>query len=70
MLHSLTLILEAEITDPQHRLFLECAWSALENAGYDSQGAIEWVYAGASLNNYLSFDLSRDRIGSVTCFKR
>jgi len=26
---------EAEITDPQQRLFLECAWTALEDAGYD-----------------------------------
>lgn len=46
---------EAEITDPQHRLFLESAWQALENAGYDSetyQGSIG-VYAGASLGSYL-----------------
>lgn len=46
---------EAEITDPQHRIFLECAWSALENAGYNSEtyaGAIG-VYAGASLSGYL-----------------
>ncbi|MBW4678260.1 MAG: SDR family NAD(P)-dependent oxidoreductase [Desmonostoc geniculatum HA4340-LM1] len=46
---------EAEITDPQHRIFLECAWSALESAGYDSQnykGAIG-VYAGSSLSSYL-----------------
>ncbi|WP_016699344.1 polyketide synthase, partial [Actinoalloteichus spitiensis] len=25
---------EAEATDPQHRLFLECCWEALETAGY------------------------------------
>src|SRR5215471_7274476 len=25
---------EAELTDPQHRLFLECAAAALEDAGY------------------------------------
>ena len=46
---------EAEITDPQHRLFLECAWEALEKAGYDSgtyKGSIG-VYAGASLSSYL-----------------
>ena len=26
--------LEAQLTDPQHRLFLECAWHALEHAGH------------------------------------
>ena len=46
---------EAEITDPQQRVFLECAWEALENAGYDSdkfKGLIA-VYAGTSMNTYL-----------------
>jgi amino acid adenylation domain-containing protein len=46
---------EAELTDPQHRLFLECAWHALEDAGCDPSrfpGAIG-VYAGVSANMYL-----------------
>ena len=46
---------EAELIDPQHRLFLECAWEALEQAGYDSKqydGQIG-VYAGANFNGYL-----------------
>lgn len=59
---------EAEITDPQHRLFLECAYIALEDAGYDSenyQGSIG-VYAGASLSRYLlNIYLNEDIIGSI-----
>ncbi|HKI06704.1 MAG TPA: amino acid adenylation domain-containing protein [Thermoanaerobaculia bacterium] len=46
---------EAELIDPQHRLFLECAWHALEDAGYDPgrfPGEIG-VYAGVSANMYL-----------------
>ncbi len=46
---------EAELMDPQHRLLLECAWEALENAGYDAEryeGAIG-VYAGKSMSSYL-----------------
>jgi phthiocerol/phenolphthiocerol synthesis type-I polyketide synthase E len=45
----------AEATDPQHRLFLECAWEALERAGYDPvsyRGSIG-LYAGVSMNTYL-----------------
>ncbi|MEH2349570.1 MAG: beta-ketoacyl synthase N-terminal-like domain-containing protein [Nostoc sp.] len=63
---------EAEVTDPQHRLFLECAWSALENAGYDSSKCESriGVYAGASLNNYLSFDLKNDQLGSAQSYQK
>ncbi|HEV7860471.1 MAG TPA: beta-ketoacyl synthase N-terminal-like domain-containing protein, partial [Pyrinomonadaceae bacterium] len=46
---------EAEIMDPQHRVFLECAWEALEHAAYDAdsyEGKIG-VYAGASLSTYV-----------------
>jgi acyl transferase domain-containing protein/acyl carrier protein len=47
---------EAEGMDPQHRLFLECAWQGLEDAGYDPgryPGRIG-VYGGAALSFYLS----------------
>ncbi len=45
---------EAELLDPQHRLFLETAWEAIEDAGYNTEaykGALG-VYAGASKSNY------------------
>lgn len=46
---------EAEITDPQQRIFLECAWEAFENAGYipDEHDVRVSVYAGCGLNTYL-----------------
>jgi len=46
---------EAERIDPQHRLFLECAWEALEDAGYDPASYPGWigVYGAASINSYL-----------------
>ena len=46
---------EAELMDPQHRVFLECAWHALEDAGYDGErypGRIG-LYAGVGINTYL-----------------
>ncbi|MFP5263123.1 MAG: SDR family NAD(P)-dependent oxidoreductase [Blastocatellia bacterium] len=51
---------EAELIDPQHRLFLECAWEALEAAGYDSQQyqEIVGVYASTGPNRYLAGLLS------------
>lgn len=46
---------EAERIDPQQRLFLECAWHALENAGYDPRrttGPVG-VFGGDGANLYL-----------------
>ncbi len=46
---------EAALIDPQQRLFLECAWEALEHAGYalDSYEGNAGIFAGASFNSYL-----------------
>lgn len=47
--------IEAMILDPQHRLFMELCWSALENAGYtqEAQAGRIGVFAGASsIYNY------------------
>src|SRR5262249_25663658 len=51
---------EAELMDPQQRLFLECAWEALEHAGYDAQGfpGPIGVFGGSSFNTYLLFNLA------------
>jgi myxalamid-type polyketide synthase MxaB len=48
---------EAQTMDPQHRLFLECAWEAFEQAGYNPQtfpGVIS-VYATTAVSTYLSY---------------
>ena len=54
---------DAAILDPQHRIFLECAWHALEDAGcipgrFD--GSVG-VYAGSSLSGYLLANLLKGR---------
>jgi acyl transferase domain-containing protein len=64
---------EAEMTDPQHRLFLEHAWQALESAGYDAEkyGGRVGVFAGESVNSYLLHNLlpRRELIESVGVFQ-
>ncbi|GHO82466.1 non-ribosomal peptide synthetase/type I polyketide synthase [Dictyobacter formicarum] len=50
---------EAEIIDPQQRIFLECAWQALEDAGYNADGydGRIAVFGGATNSTYFARNL-------------
>ncbi|MCV6584559.1 MAG: polyketide synthase, partial [Marinibacterium sp.] len=57
---------DAELTDPQHRLFLECAWHSLEDAGYvpGQTGGDIGVFGGCELSGYLYLiNRNLDRLG-------
>jgi phthiocerol/phenolphthiocerol synthesis type-I polyketide synthase E len=59
---------EAEIIDPQQRLFLEAAWEAIENAGYDPSRypGVVGVYAGATMSHYLlALHPHRDKLAAI-----
>src|SRR5437773_2420015 len=62
---------EAAIADPQHRIFLECAWEALEDAAYDPETyrGLIGVYAGSEMNTY-HHDLHASIIPSVNVISR
>ncbi|PWW66627.1 non-ribosomal peptide synthetase/type I polyketide synthase [Actinokineospora spheciospongiae] len=47
--------LEAERTDPQHRVFLECVHAALDDAGHGdpARRPVTGLYAGSGLSTYL-----------------
>lgn len=50
---------EAEVLDPQHRVLLECAWAAFEDAAHDPAAVPgpAGVFAGCFMNKYLSANL-------------
>ncbi len=64
---------EAELMDPQHRVFLECAWEALENAGCDPErpGVRIGVWAGSGASTYLISNLlpNRERMEALGAFQ-
>ncbi len=64
---------EAEIIDPQQRIFLECAQHALDDAAIDPQRytGLIGVYGGASLNSYLLNNLASNpaRLALLTPFE-
>lgn len=61
---------EAELTDPQIRLFLECGWEVLESAGYDPDKfpGLIGVYAGMSFSSYM-WQFAGDESDSVSAFR-
>lgn len=54
---------EAEILDPQQRIFLECAWEALESAGQIQDAADRRVglFAGTGFNSYLLLNIANNQ---------
>lgn len=63
---------DAELMDPQHRVLLECAWHALENAGYDPQRCplSIGIFAGARTDTYLFNIYARpDLVAAVGAFE-
>jgi acyl transferase domain-containing protein/thioesterase domain-containing protein len=54
---------DAAVMDPQHRIFLQIAWAAMENAGYDGEkipGPVG-VFAANGMNTYMMFHLVTNR---------
>lgn len=63
---------EADLLDPQQRIFLECAWHALEDAGHAPDGCTVpvGVYAAAGMNGYLlNLYANKGLRGSVTPYE-
>ncbi len=65
---------EAQLLDPQQRIFLECVWEALENSGntpeqYDGKiGVFSTIESSDYLEHVLSRYLNQDHIGNAEKF--
>lgn len=64
---------EAQLMDPQHRLFLEACWTALEHAGYNTEtyDGLIGVFGGCAQNSYALQNVAsqRDLITQVGTFQ-
>lgn len=62
---------EAELTDPQQRVGLECAWEALENAGYlsDLRAVSVGVFTGTAISTYLYELIASGSVHSSNSFR-
>ena len=64
---------EAELSDPQQRFFLQCAYEALETAGYDPGrfSGLIGVFGGSGFSHYLFANLlsNRELLDSVGFFE-
>lgn len=51
--------IEAKFMDPQHRLFLQSAWNAIEDAGYNVEkiNCSVGVFAGVGISTYLIYNV-------------
>ncbi|WP_434752091.1 SDR family NAD(P)-dependent oxidoreductase [Paenibacillus amylolyticus] len=57
---------EASVIDPQHRLFLECSWHALEDACIKPGAADRiGVFAGSHMNSYLFHVLTNPEVAEL-----
>ena len=66
---------EAEITDPQERLFLQCVYATIEDAGYKASNICEsqegeggcnvGVFVGASMNEYPLYGAQEQEKGNM-----
>ena len=53
---------DAKLLDPQHRMFMECGWEALEAAGYTAEKSKDLigVYASMSESSYLQENILKN----------
>ena len=63
---------EARLMDPQHRVFLESAWHALEHAGIDPDHcrASIGVFAGTNLDNYQNAYINEKEFVSASPYEK